>query len=365
MDYLLNDEQTMLADALDRFVAERAGSDRKSSPESVAELWTGFAKLGWLGVPYAQDHGGYGLGAVGNMIVAERVGSGALHAPYVSSVVGAGGILARCANAFSNLENLMNGARRIALGLFDDGRGYQPYGTATICTPIGDGYRLTGTKLNVMEIAGADAVIVSAQIDGGSEIALIELALDTPGVIVTPYYLADGRQAARIDMNGTFVGSAARLDKGDASAIIDAVISDILAAAAADNVGAMQMLFDSTLDYVKSRRQFGRPIGSFQDIQFRLVDMWIKLDEARSLVMTASMALTDRKDDARALAAAAWIQSLWSGRLICEEAIQLHGAIGMTAECEVGRYVKRILVNGLLYGAPEYYLRHSQTTFVS
>lgn len=356
MDYSLNDEHVMLADAVERFVAERAGGGRMPPLESVRDTWKSFAELGWLGVPYGQHQGGFGLGAIGNMIVAERLGGGALRAPYISSVVGAGGTLARCVKASSYLEAVIDGRRRIALGLCDDGRGYLVDGRACVCVSTGDGYGLTGTKLNVMEGAGADAVVVSAQVEGGNEIGLFELPLNASGLTVTPYELADGRQAARIDMKDVSLRYEARLDQGDAATIIDAVMADVLAAAAADNLGAMQTLFDSTLDYVKTRKQFGRPIGSFQAIQFRLVDMWVKLDEARSLVMTAAMALTNSNVDAHSLAAVAWVQSLWSGRLIAEEAIQLHGAIGMTAECDVGRYVKRILVNELLYGAPEHHL---------
>jgi alkylation response protein AidB-like acyl-CoA dehydrogenase len=118
----------------------------------------------------------------------------------------------------------------------------------------------------------------------------------------------------------------------------------------------MQALFDLTLDYAKTRRQFGRAIGSFQTIQFRLVDLWIRLDEARSLLITATMAADEGHAEARKLTAAAWIQTLWSGRAISEEAIQIHGAIGMTEEYAVGRYVKRILVNELMFGPAEPHL---------
>lgn len=345
----LDDEIHMLAETVDRYVADRAGGRA-----SGGDAWTELADLGWLLLPYPEAAGGLGLGAAGVSAVMQGHGRGLLPTPYLPFIVMAGGALARCPRAADALAAVMAGERRVAAG-FAVGRP-----AAITAEPDGAGWRLGGTQPHVLAVDEADAVLVAARpgAEGGTGLFLV--GLDLPGVTVETYPLPDGRRAGRVILDGVALPAADRLDDGDAAALLGDVETATLLAAAADNLGAMQVLYEETLAYAKLRKQFGRPIGSFQSLQFRLVDMWIKLDEVRSLV--ASAAAAGDGPEAAQLAVAAWIQSLWSGRSIGEEAIQLHGAIGMTEEHAAGRYVKRILVNELLFGAPERHFARYRST---
>ncbi|WP_274626741.1 acyl-CoA dehydrogenase family protein [Arvimicrobium flavum] len=344
MDYSFDSETQMLAESVARFV--------KDHTEAPGDLWPTIAELGWLGLPLPEAVGGIGLGGIGAMVVMEGLGAGSLAVPFIPSVVMAGGVLARSPAHSDTLSSLIEGRSRITAACAAD-----PEDVKAIARPNGDHYRLSGSGILVLDVDGADAVVVPARLDNSSDIALFLVPLDGSGVELRAMTLADGRAAARLNMADASLAAAQRIEVGaDGRGVLAATRDAALLAAAAENLGAMQTLFDLTLEYAKTRKQFGRAIGSFQVLQFRLVDLWIKLDEARSLVMTATMAADEGHADAAGLAAAAWIQTLWSGKAICEEAIQIHGAIGMTDECVVGRYVKRILVNELVYGPAERHL---------
>ncbi|MGO4835921.1 acyl-CoA dehydrogenase family protein, partial [Rhizobiaceae sp. 2RAB30] len=293
-----------------------------------------------------------GMGPVGTMVVMEGFGTGLVCAPYIPSVVVAGGLLARSPEQAERLSRLIEGSFRVVAASLRE-----PDRVETVACADGDAHRLNGTGILVLAADGADAVVVPARMENSSQIAFFVVPLDGSGVELQTQTLADGRSATRVSLTDVRLAVGHRInDCGDGHAVLRATKDAALLAAAAENLGAMQRLFDMTLEYAKTRKQFGRAIGSFQAIQFRLVDLWIQLDEARSLVMTATMAADEGRADAAKLAAAAWIQTLWSGKAICEEAIQIHGAMGMTEECAVGRYVKRMLVNELVFGSAEHHL---------
>lgn len=341
MDYTPGDDLRMVAESVGRFVADRAGAN--------GDPWPQMAELGLPGLPLPDASGGSGLGAAGTMVVMEAFGAGLLATPFVPSVVMAGSLLSRCPAEGGRIAALIAGQARFACAL-PDGAGKVP----ATARAGGDGRRLTGRGILVLGAETAGAVLVPAWQENG-EAGFFLLSPDGAGVRLHDMTLADGRRAARMDLSEAAPMTHLR-PEGEPGAILRALHGAALLAVAAENLGAMQRLFDLTLGHVKTRSQFGRPIGAFQTLQFRLVDLWIRLDEARSLVMTATMAADAGAADAARLAAAAWIQTLWSGRAISEEAIQLHGALGMTEESVIGRYVKRILVNELLFGPPEAHL---------
>ncbi|HWL30760.1 MAG TPA: acyl-CoA dehydrogenase [Xanthobacteraceae bacterium] len=351
MNSFIDDEIRMLGETVARFTADRAGA---AAPSADA-LWREFADLGWLALPYSEEAGGLGLGKAGVFTVMHGHGNGLLQSPYLPVSVLSGGVLARCARGAEPLAQMMEGTLRIAPAFVVAGTETQAGTPKLAATSTADGFRLNGADINVLAVDAADAVLAAATIGDGGEIGLFLVPLDTAGITTRPYKMIDGRAAGHVTFADVAVPASARLDDdAGARAILDQVRSEALIAAAAENLGAMQSLYEQTLDYAKLRKQFGRAIGSFQTLQFRLVDMWIKLDEARSLVSAAAEAQDD--GELAALATAAWIQALWSGRHIAEEAVQIHGAIAMTEEYSVGNYVKRMLVNELLFGAPERHL---------
>lgn len=351
MSNILDDEMRMLGETVARYIADRSGA----APAPSGDGWQEFAELGWLSLPYSEEVGGLGFGTPGVSEVMKGHGSGLLKTPYLPFVVLAGGVMARCPNGAERLAEVMAGELKIAPAFRTAGTERDGGTPKLVASKEADGFRINGGDVHVLAADEADAVLVPALIEGTSEVGLFVVPLGEPGVTSRIHMLVDGRSAGYVSFADVSIASTARIDGGvDVRSVLDEVWAEALIAAAAENLGAMQQLYDQTLEYAKLRQQFGRPIGSFQSLQFRLVDMWIKLDEARSLVAAAASAQDDR--EIASLAVAAWVQVLWSGRLIGEEAIQIHGAIGMTEEFAVGRYVKRMLVNELLFGAPERHL---------
>lgn len=356
MDFTLSFEADELGKALARYAAEQRGRDRRrdeASADHNAE-WARFAELGWLTVPFPESAGGSGLGAIGSMIVCEHLGSALAHIPYLSRIVAAGGILAGAGEG-DRLAALMDGRSPITAAL-QDGGGYDVLAPQTSAVRTASGYRLNGTKIHVLGLPTGGAVLVNAAVAGETEPGLFLIDTGGPGIAVGSYFLPDGRPAASIRCLDADLPSACRIDRGNARAVLETVQRDVLVAAAADNLGATQLLYEMTLAYAKTRRQFGRRIGDFQHIQFRLVDLWVKLDEARSLIKAAALAASEDHPQAAELAKQAWIQSLWSGRACGEEAVQIHGAVGMTDEHRVGSFFKRILVNEFLFGPADDHL---------
>jgi alkylation response protein AidB-like acyl-CoA dehydrogenase len=351
MSNILDDEMRMLGETVARYVSDR----KDATPAASDGDWQELADLGWLSLPYAEEVGGLGFGMPGVAEVMKGHGSGLLRTPYLPFVVLSGGVLARCPNGAERLAEVMAGELRVAPAFRIAGTEREGGAPKLVATPETDGFRINGEDVHVLSLDETDAVLVPALIEASGEIGLFIVSLDTSGLTKRMHTLVDGRSAGHISFADVPVPSTARVDEGiDVPAVLDAVWAEALIAAASENLGAMEQLYEQTLDYAKLRQQFGRPIGSFQSLQFRLVDMWIKLDEARCLVAAAAATRDDK--EIASLAAAAWIQTVWSGRLIGEEAIQIHGAIGMTEEAAVGQYVKRVLVNELLFGAPERHL---------
>lgn len=352
MDYSFDSETRMLDDSLVRFVSDNAGSQQ--------DLWPQMAELGWLSLPFTEEAGGAGFGNIGSMVLMERFGAGLISTPYIPSIAMAGSALAQSGSQTERLAAVIEGSSRPAIaGLW--GQDIGQISAKATDNGAGDGFVLNGSATLIPGAGGADidTVIVPTQIAGASEQALFLVTTGQQGVGFTAQSLFDGSTAQRLTLNDAAVPAAQRLTgNNEGSNALRAMWDAGLLAAAAENIGAMQTLFDLTLEYAKTRNQFGRAIGSFQTIQFRLVDLWIKLDEARSLVMTATMATNDGHEDAHRLTIAGWIQTMWSARAIAEEAIQIHGAIGMTQEYDVSRYVKRILLNQLVFGSAERHLQY-------
>lgn len=335
-------ELSMLHDMASRFAADHAETTDGQS------LWPTFAEMGWLGLGLSEDEGGLGPRAVATVM--EAMGRHAIASPYIAGSVIAASVLSRCERA-DELEAVTEGKLRLGV---DASLLLPATDTRLSVTVTAEGVRVSGEVVAV-GWSMPDKVL-GAAVDAAGETRLLLLPLAS-AENCRSIALVDGGQGARLCLSDTVFSPASIIAEGPACrSVIEAVQMEGLLAAAADNLGAMQALFDQTLSYAKLRRQFGRAIGSFQSLQFRLTDMWIKLDEARSLVITAAEALAAQEPEAKHQVAAAWMQALWSGRLIAEEAVQLHGAIGMTEECAVGRFVKRMLVNELLFGADELHL---------
>ena len=370
MDFDLSDEQRLLKDSVTSLIEkEYAFEQRKTYAREALGYsetrWAQFAELGLLGLPFAEELGGIGGTPVETMIVMEAFGRGLVLEPYLATVVLGGGLL-RLAGSTAQRQELIPkiaaGGLRLAFAHTERQSRYDLADVATTAKPVPGGFVLSGQKGVVLHGEGADRIIVSARTAGGTrEAAGISLFLVDPkqaGVGVQGYPTVDGLRAAEITMRDVKLDKNALLGEQDqALPVIERAVDLAIAALAAEAVGAMAVMHELTVEYLKTRKQFGVAIGSFQALQHRAVDMLVALEQARSMAMLAAM-MAEAPDagERRRTIAAAKVQCGRSGRYVGQQAIQLHGGIGMTDEYKVGHYFKRVSVIDTMFGDADYHL---------
>src|SRR5271166_4907404 len=326
-------------------------------------IWLEMAELGLLALPFSEEDGGFGGGGVETMLVMEALGRGLAVEPYLSSVVLCGTILKLVAdNGQKNarLPRLAAGAHLMALAHSERAAPRATIdGIHASARSTQSGWVLNGAKTAVLDGASADELIVSALTDPSADgIGLFLVDPHAPGVTVRGRASYDGRQVADVMLDGVRVADAAVLGPvGGGQAILRRVFETANAALAAEAVGVMADTLDTTVDYLKTRRQFGVAIGSFQALQHRCVDMLIQVELARSMALLAALSLDlpDAHERARNIAAAK-VQIGRAGRFVGQQAVQLHGAIGITAEYKVGHAFKRLTAIDTLFGDAEHHL---------
>ena len=373
MDFDLNDEQRQLKDSLERLLAASYGDLNKrlsymKEPKGYgAALWKQYAELGLLALPFAEEHGGLGQGLTETMIIAEAFGRALAIEPYFATVVLAGGALRHSGND-ARLKELVpaiaEGTLTLALAHQERQARYDLADTATTARADGKGgYTLEGEKNVVLHGDSADKLIVTARTSGGraerAGIGLFLIDSKASGVTRRAYPTLDGMRAADVTLSAVRVGPEAVLAAPDRGlAVLERVVDEAIAALSAEAVGAMAALHELTVEYLKTRKQFGQPIGSFQVLQHRAVDMLTAVEQARSMALFATMmaAEPDASERRKAMAAAK-VQIGRSARLVGQEAIQLHGGIGMTMEYKAGHYFKRLTMIDMTFGDADHHLR--------
>ena len=367
MDFDLNDDQRLLKDTIDRLLADRYGFDQRRS--AMAEpggwsraLWAQFAELGLLGLPFAEEHGGFGGGPVETMIVADAFGRALVVEPYFATVVLGGGLLRHAASPELQAEllpRIASGDLKLAFAQLERHSRHELHNVGTIARRDGGRWRLEGEKGVVLHGDCADKLLVTARTAGGTRdrdgIGLFLVDVPGEGVSVRGYPTQDGMRAAEVSLAG-----ATGLPLGDPAGALPAVervADEALAFLAAEAVGVMTAMHAATVDYMKQRKQFGRAIGEFQALQHRAVDMTILLEQARSMAMLAAM-MSGEEDAAERhkAVAAAKVQTGRSGRKLAQEAVQLHGGIGVTMEYMVGHAFKRMAMIELMFGDADSHL---------
>ena len=367
MDFDLNDDQRLLKDSVDRLIADRYGFDHRrgfmAEPGGWSRsMWAQFAELGLLGLPFSEEHGGFAGGPVETMIVAEAFGRGLVVEPYFATVVLGGGLIRRAADPALQAEllpQIVSGELLLAFAHMERQSRYDFSSVTTTARPEGARFRLEGEKGVVLHGDVADKLLVTARTGSGPQgsgtIGLFLVDARSEGVSIRGYPTQDGLRAAEVSLAGAF--GTAVCDPKDALPVIERVADEALAFLASEAVGVMEAMHAATVDYMKQRKQFGRAIGDFQALQHRAVDMYVLLEQARSMALYATMLAGD--DDAterhRAVAAAK-VQIGRSGRKIGQEAVQLHGGIGVTMEYMVGHYFKRMSMIEILFGDADTHL---------
>ena len=345
MDFKLSGEQTLIKDSVERFVAQQP---------ATSDPWREFAKLGWLGIGAPEDLGGFG-GALETMLVMEAFGRGLYLEPYAACAVFPSTIL-RAAGRNDHLEELIEGKSRFAVAYEEPGAHYDPAAIETRAERANGSYVLRGKKIRVAVPRGAATFLISAR--SGDDVALFSVAPDASGLRRDDETAEDGTLVARLELDGVRVDENARIGARGLD-VLERGLEYANAALCGEAVGLMSAMFDLTLGYLKERNQFGVPIGSFQALQHRMAEMFTELELARSMAYVAAMTADDESDaDARARAiAGAKIQVSRSGRFVGQNAIQLHGAIGMTQEYKLGGYFKRMTSLERLYGDIDHHLQ--------
>jgi alkylation response protein AidB-like acyl-CoA dehydrogenase len=362
MDFTYDDEQDALRDAV-RGLVGRAYSDfeqrrqtTKADPGFSEKVWTQLAEMGVLGLPFSEDDGGVGAGPVEISIVAQELGRVIAPEPYLTSVVLAGGLVSAVGTTEQRgevLGALSAGESVLALAHDEPGSRWSPSATAVTATEEGGSWTLSGVKEPVVHGARADLLVVSAALpDGGTGLFLVEGSAAER----TDYATYDGGRAAKVTFAGTAatpLGEAGR----DVTASI-ATVQDIGRIMACNQaVGAMEVALRTTTEYLKSRKQFGVPLNTFQALNFRAADMYVSLELATSLTQWATMVLaTGDAEATRDAAHRASLQVSRASRHVGQEAIQLHGGIGMTAEYSVGSYVSVLTALERLLGDGQHHL---------
>ncbi len=364
MDFDLSDDQRLLKDSVDRLVADTYGFEQrreilKSSEGWSRANWAKLADLGLLGVNFAEDHGGFGGGPVEMMLVAEAFGRGLVVEPYFATVLLGGGLIRHAGSAAQQddyLGRIAGGELLLAFAHHERRARYNLSHVTTTATRKGDGWVIDGEKSLVLHGDSADKVIVSARMSGGptDEAGIGLFVVDTAGLARRGYPTQDGQRAAEITFAAAEVEAILSLDGFPA---ISRTIDEAIAFLCAEAVGAMAVMHATTIDYMKTRKQFGRAISEFQVLQHRAVDMLVQLEQARSMAMYATMMASEDNAGERGRAiSAAKVQIGRSGHMIGQEAIQLHGGIAMTMEYQVGHYFKRVTMIEKMFGDTETHL---------
>jgi pimeloyl-CoA dehydrogenase len=362
MDFSYSDEQQMLRDSVDRYGAENwAASDRlkilAAGPEAAKRRWAEMADLGWLMLPIAEADGGLGGGPVETMAVMEGIGRHLIAAPYVSCCVLVPALLAGSEAGADLLARIGAGEALAAAGLIEADGGYDLHRVATRAEQGPEGWRLWGAKAHVEDGADADWFLVSARTAGGTDerdgIGLFLLPRAADGLTVETFRAIDGHRHARLTLE-----NVAGLPVGDAESalpVIEAAVDRAIVAQLAEAVGSMEAASATTLDYIRTRQQFGVVIGSFQVLQHRMVDMIIAGEEARSMAYHATLNLhRDPAERARAVAAGK-VRVSESGIYVGQQAVQLHGGVGISEELIVSHHLRRQMMLNLAFGPADHH----------
>jgi alkylation response protein AidB-like acyl-CoA dehydrogenase len=368
MALVLSNEQQMLRESARGFLAERAPvahlrklRDTRDETGFSRELWRGFAEMGWAGVLIPEELGGVGLGYVEAGVLLEEMGRTLAPSPFFSTAVVAASAIGLAGSEQHKRQHLpqIAAGKIVAAPAIDEGAKHKPSHIALAARRHANGFRLNGTKTFVVDGHVADLLIVAARTAGGEDdrngVTLFLIDANAPGVRRERTIMVDSRNAARLAFENVDVTADAVLGEVDEGApLLERVLSVGRAGLAAELVGAGGEAFDRTVVYLKERRQFGRPIGEFQALQHRAAQVYVDIEMARSAVLKALQTLDQNIDGAGAIAALAKAKAGQAAKLAAQEAVQMHGGMGMTDELDIGLFLKRIRVAQELFGDAQF-----------
>ena len=371
MDFSFSDEQTLLQESVSRFITNDYGfeSRQKHSRSDAGyslENWQTFAELGWLGVPFSENHGGFGGGAVETMLMMEEFGKGLVVEPYLATVVACGSAL----NGFGSedqkssfIPEIIDGSKLWALAFAEPQGRFNLADLTTTATANNGSYLLSGHKSVVINGPNANFFIVSVRTSGEQRdetgVSLFIIPSDAKGLSRRDYPTVDGQRASELILDNVELDEASRLgEEGQGLNILQQAIDFATLAIGSEAVGCMEVLYKDTVEYCKNREQFGQPIGKFQVLQHRMVDMFMEHEQSKSLMFMAAMRWDEGYGaEAQKAVSAFKVQVGKSGKFVGQSAVQLHGGMGMTDELNIGHYFKRLTIIDTMFGNVDHHLK--------
>jgi alkylation response protein AidB-like acyl-CoA dehydrogenase len=378
MDFNFTDEQVMLRDTVAAYLADHYGFETRQAVVKTGagwrpQVWKAFAEeLGILGAAFSEDHGGLGGGVLENLVVLEEFGKALVTEPYLDAVVIAGGFIrhGKFAGADELAANIIAGTAIPVFAYAEPQGRYNWADLKTTAKADGAGYVLNGHKAVVIGGPYATHFIVTARTSGGQRdrdgVSVFLVEKSSPGVVTRDYPTVDGQSASEVFFENVSVPAASLVGaEGQGLSLIERVIDEATVASMAEACGVLSVLHRQTMDYTKERKQFGQAIGDFQVIQHRLVDMFIQVQLAVSMTYMASMKVdTDDATERAKIVSSAKVQVARSLKFVGEQAIQLHGGMGMTEELAVSHYFKRATMLRGLFGSEDHHLvRYERASF--
>ena len=374
MDFNFTEEQSMVRDTVASFLQDKYDFETRrkivaSESGWRADYWKAFAEeLGILGASFSEELGGLGGGAIDNMIIMEEFGKALVIEPYLGTVVIGGGFMKHSgyAGAASVIEGIIAGTTTIAFAYAEPQARYTWRDLKTTAKKEGSGYVLNGHKAVVIGAPFASHLVVTARTGGaqrdtgGVSVFLVDKSL--PGIVTRDYPTVDGNRASEVYFENVSIPAEALIgEEGNGLPLVDKVIDEATAAVGAEAVGVLRKLHEGTLDYAKQRKQFGTAISNFQVLQHRMVDMFIEVEQAVSMTYMATIKL-DESDDERAKAvSAAKVRIGRACKFVGQNAIQIHGGMGMTDELAIGHYFKRATLIEGLFGSVDHHLKRYES----
>ena len=374
MDFSFSEEQTLLRNTIQSFIQDNYDFDKrteivKSEEGMKIENWKLFSNLGLLGLPFSEDDGGLGFGPVELMIVVEEFGKGLVVEPYIQTIVTCGGFLKRASEKQRNkyIPKIISGEDIWAFAYAEPQGRYNLNDLTTKASKEGDNYILNGYKCVVSAAPWSKKLIVSSRTSGDQRdeegISLFILDKNSSGISLRDYPTVDGSRASEIILEDVKVSSENIIgEEGKASKLIEQVVDESIAAVCAEAIGAMGVLNEATVEYCKTRKQFGQPIGKFQVLQHRMVDMFMQYEQSVSMTYMVNLKLHEEYSERRKAASGAKVQICKAAKFIGQSAIQLHGGMGMTDELNVGHYFKRLSMIENLFGNIDHHLKKYAST---
>ena len=370
MDFSLSEEQQLLKDSISQFVDKDYLFDVrqkniKSELGYSSDFWKTFADLGWLGMPFSEADGGYDGGPIDLMVIMESLGRGLVVEPYIPNVVLAGGLISRLGNEEQKtnfLPKIISGEIQMSLAFAEPQSRFNLSDVITTAKTDGENYILDGYKAVVMNGPSSDTLIVVARTSGTQlEEKGLSLFLVDPsakGVSLRNYSNVDGSKASEVTLEGVEVSTSSLLgDEGNIYSVLEEVIDLATLAISAEAVGIMEKMNEITLEYTKTREQFGETLSSFQALQHRMVDTFMAYEQTKSLLLMCAAKLTDKADDATKAVSALKYQVGIAAKQVGEESVQLHGGMGVTDETNIGHFFKRLTTIRAIFGNTDYHLK--------